>query len=28
DRVIHINDAKVRSVELNHHPSCIDEIVW
>lgn len=28
DRVIHINDAKVRSVELNDHPSSIDEIVW
>jgi len=28
DRVIHINDAKVRSIETNDHPSTIDEIVW
>lgn len=28
DRVIRINDAKVRSVELNPAPTSVDEIVW
>lgn len=28
DRVIHINDATVRSIEENPHPISIDEIVW
>lgn len=28
DRVIRINDAKVRSVEVNEHPISIDEITW
>lgn len=28
DRVIHINDATVRSVEINESPISIDEIVW
>ncbi|MEY8446350.1 ABC transporter ATP-binding protein [Enterococcus ratti] len=28
DRVIKMNDAKVRSIEVNEHPSTIDEIVW
>lgn len=28
DRVIRINDAKVRSVELNPTPTSVDEIVW
>lgn len=28
DRVIHINDAKVRSIKLNEHPSSVDELVW
>jgi putative ABC transport system ATP-binding protein len=28
DRVIHINDATVRSVEVNESPISIDEIVW
>lgn len=28
DRVIRINDAKVRSVEINEHPISIDEITW
>lgn len=28
DRVIRINDAKVRSVEINENPISIDEIVW
>lgn len=28
DRVIHINDAKVRSIEENPHPISIDDIVW
>ncbi|MFV0559436.1 MAG: ABC transporter ATP-binding protein [Enterococcus sp.] len=28
DRVIHINDAKVRDITLNEHPTSIDEIVW
>lgn len=28
DRVIRINDAKVRSVEVNKHPISIDEITW
>ncbi|EAA0261439.1 ABC transporter ATP-binding protein, partial [Listeria monocytogenes] len=27
-RVIHINDATVRSIEENPHPISIDEIVW
>ncbi|WP_321382940.1 ABC transporter ATP-binding protein [uncultured Enterococcus sp.] len=28
DRVIHINDAKVRSIEINDSPMSIDDIVW
>lgn len=28
DRVIRINDAKVRSVEINDNPSSIDDLVW
>lgn len=28
DRVIRINDAKVRSVEVNENPISIDEIIW
>lgn len=28
DRVIHINDAKVRSIEINESPMSIDDIVW
>lgn len=28
DRVIRINDAKVRSVEANENPISIDEIIW
>lgn len=28
DRVIHINDAKVRSIEVNESPMSIDDIVW
>ncbi|HCB29016.1 MAG TPA: macrolide ABC transporter ATP-binding protein, partial [Enterococcus sp.] len=28
DRVIRINDAKVRSVEINDTPSSIDDLVW
>lgn len=28
DRVIRINDAKVRSVEVNDNPISIDEIIW
>ncbi|MGG5357765.1 MULTISPECIES: ABC transporter ATP-binding protein [unclassified Enterococcus] len=28
DRVIHINDAKVRQIERNEHPQSIDDIVW
>lgn len=28
DRVIHINDAKVRSVEINENPVPVDEIEW
>lgn len=28
DRVIHVNDAKVRKIEVNEHPISIDEIVW
>lgn len=28
DRVIRINDAKVRSVDLNPAPTSVDEIVW
>ena len=28
DRVIRINDAKVRSVEVNDTPSSIDDLVW
>lgn len=28
DRVIKINDAKVRSVEINANPSAIEELVW
>ena len=28
DRVIRINDATVRSVEINESPISIDEIVW
>lgn len=28
NRVIRINDAKVRSVEVNEHPISIDEITW
>jgi putative ABC transport system ATP-binding protein len=28
DRVIHINDAKVREIERNDNPQSIDDIVW
>lgn len=28
DRVIHINDAKVRSIEVNESPMSIDDLVW
>jgi putative ABC transport system ATP-binding protein len=28
DRVIHINDAKVREIEQNDNPQSIDDIVW
>lgn len=28
DRVIHINDAKVRSIDINTNPISIDEIEW
>lgn len=28
DRVIQINDAKVRSIEVNENPISIDEIIW
>ncbi|WP_423364663.1 ABC transporter ATP-binding protein [Mycoplasma sp. P36-A1] len=28
DRVIHINDAKVRKIELNHNPLDVDDVEW
>lgn len=28
DRIIHLNDARIRSVELNRQPTAVDELEW